>query len=504
MPSEQHEEKHQSDQRGGKPSGKHQQRQSPKLSRGVTTVTTSDPAIKSGPRLGAAPEEVVSYQTSQLSAPPQPYPLEAGGDVVQEQRNQPQGQEGGQQEKKQNDQQENSNQQGEQGKQQSQDEQGKKQGRPQDNQQRGEQRGDGQQDKGQEEHKQPGQQQDRRNNQQDDIQREADQRHKKKKKHRPHRQPASAVNWQSLALSGILALVCGVGGAWGYSAIFGSSKSDKDKSSEKGDKGDKGGKSGGKSGGKQGKSGSGKESGSSEGGASASEIPGFNSAKDADTFKRELEHLAHRVDLLGGRIDRMTQPENQTPPVLHTLQMKMNDLEREVDQVANVPSQMRQLQQKIAGLKEELKTLKERVKGEDLPTGSEFAPEPSGSTDPALLTPKAQKDLSSIIADPADDATLKLAMGLFRERHYSQACEVLLRLRRERPSDARVWYYSALANGLATGDWGNKTKRLVERGIACEQAGQPSREQIDMSLSNLASDLGKEWLAEQRRQISVR
>ena len=399
---------------------------------GRDTVSTSDPAINSPGAMAAPPGEVVSFQTSQVYAPPQPCPFEAGGDVVEERRDRKEA-----------------------------NEQGAKSSNKRSSD-----------DQGEPHHDQPSM--------------------------HGRREPATRLDWKTLAVTALVALICGMGGAWGYSAFVGPSKSDKQASSS-----DKRGTSG-NSGGKQAQSGSDKQSAGREGGASASDIPGFNSAKDADTFKKELEHLAHRIDLLGGRIDQLTQPENEAPPVVHTLQMKMNDLEREVDQVAGVPSHMRQLEQKIANLKEDLKTLKEGVQGEDLPTGSEFAPAENDRPDMASPPLGSRDDLDHAGADPADDATMKLATGLLREGHAEQAYEVLRRLQRERPNDARVWYLSALANGSSTGKWDGKTERLVEQGIACERAGRPSQEKIDAAISGIEVETGTPWLAEQRQKAQTR
>jgi hypothetical protein len=482
MSDERQDEKRQDD----RPS--QQREETTKAEPGTTALSTSDPAIKSSEVLGAAPESAVSYQTSHVSIPPNPYPFEAGGDVVQERasRERRDGDKVGQQDHGEEDK----------GKRRQNDEKRDEgQTKEQNNEQGTKKRQNGQQ--GGREH----------GSQRESEHRRGGERSRKKEKR--HAQAASAVNWKTLVMSAVLALVCGVGGAWGYSAFFGPSKSDKQASnkqdSDKGDKGDSGSKSGGgKSGGSgSGKSGSGGSSG--EGGASASEIPGFSSAKDADTFRKELEHLSHRLDLLAGRIDQMTPPETQTPPGLHTLQEKVNELESEVDRVANLPHRFDRLQQKLSSTNEELKMLKERVSGEEMPIGSEVSPAgPELAPFVANRTDAVGAAHVTGTANPADEATLKLAIGLFREGHYSQAYDVLRRLQRERPQDARIWYYSALANGMATGDWSGKTKRLAEQGLACEKDGRPSRNDIDAALADLPSGRGEAWLAEQRQTVKSR
>lgn len=403
---------------------------------GVTSVNTSDPEVNAPELVRGSPEQVVSFQTSQLPTPPVDNRSASGGDVVREQPARQKGH-GDQATNKQNghsDRQHHRN-------------------------QRDERNGD----------------------------------HQRRRKHKKKlQQAAGQPNWKTMAMTALLALVCGVSGAWAYSAMFGPSDK-QEKSSDKNDRG--GAKSSGKSGGKSDQGGGKSDSGSSEGGASAAEIPGFNSAKDAGTFKKELEHLAHRLDLLGGRIDRMTSSEEQTPPVLHTIQQKVIDLERELDQVANLPAKISQLDRKVSDLKQEFRELKEQVTGNELPTGREPT---------APLDEYKSAALGAAAADPADDATMKLAAGLLREGHSTQAYEVLRRLQRERPNDARVWYLSALAYGLATGEWNAKAKRFAEQGVACERAGHPSSDQIESALSGFSADSGTSWLAKQRKEARTR
>jgi hypothetical protein len=74
---------------------------------------------------------------------------------------------------------------------------------------------------------------------------------------------------------------------------------------------------------------------------------------------------------------------------------------------------------------------------------------------------------------------LDLAIGLFQEGQYTQARQVLVRLQRARPQDARVSYYSALTNGLTTGVWDGETKMLLDKAVKRERAGTPSRAQVD-------------------------
>lgn len=312
-------------------------------------------------------------------------------------------------------------------------------------------------------------------------------RPKKRKKH--HGSPPAALTWKALAATGVLALVCGVVGAWGYSALFGSAKSDEQEKSQKKD-GDK--KSSDKK--QQGKKGSGSEKGeASEGGedsASASQIPGFTSADDAEALKKQLKHLDDRIDRLSQRIDRVTRPEDQTPPVLHTLQVQMNDLAREIDELAGLPSHLHRLDRQIASLEERLRSVRSQLATTDASSGVGLGAAAGAPSGP--------------LAADGNDPTLELAIGLFQEGQYSQARQILRRLEREYPKDARVWYFSALSNALASGDWKGESEVLVEKGVECERSGKPGKAEIDLALSVLTPDTGEEWLARHRRDAHPR
>lgn len=315
---------------------------------------------------------------------------------------------------------------------------------------------------------------------------EGEGRPKKRKKH--HEPPPTAPNWKSLAAIGVLALVCGVVGAWGYSAVFGSAKSDEqEKSRKKDDKKSSDKKQKGKKGSDSEKSGSSEEGDDS---ASASQIPGFTSADDAEALKKQLKHLDDRIDRLGQRIDRATRPEDQTPPVLHTLQVQMNDLAREIDELAGLPAHLHRLDRQIASLDEQLKTLRSQLATTDESSGVGLGAAAGAPSPPSVAG--------------GNDPTLELAIGLFQEGQFSQSRQVLRRLQREYPKDARVWYFSALANALASGDWKGETELLVEKGVECERSGTLSKAEIDLALSVLTPSTGGEWLARHRRDARPR
>ncbi len=86
-------------------------------------------------------------------------------------------------------------------------------------------------------------------------------------------------------------------------------------------------------------------------------------------------------------------------------------------------------------------------------------------------------------------------ISLFEQKHYGTSREVFLCLTEVAPSDARVWYYAALANAFVSNDWsGAESIALFQKGVQCERAGTPDRASIDSSFATLDKKSGKDWI----------
>lgn len=292
---------------------------------------------------------------------------------------------------------------------------------------------------------------------------------------------------KSLMLMAGVALVCGVLGAVGYAYFFGpkddGSGGSQDKNeSAKGKQADSAKKSGG--------GGSSKPSNAQA--STSSSIPGFSSADDADTLRKQIMDLMQRVDRMGERVDRMTRPKDETPPVLRTMQIKMGELAREMGEVASLPAQFRHYGNRLETLQEDLKTLRARIDSlSSAPSG--------GRMTPGMTSPPGSDDVSG--SGEANNPTMALGIGLLERSQYATAREVFLRLQLTRPDDARVWYLSALAEGLTGGDWDGAARKLADRGIECERAGHPPRARIDAALATSTAIKGEEWIASLRRRV---
>ena len=160
---------------------------------------------------------------------------------------------------------------------------------------------------------------------------------------------------KNLLMTASVALVCGVIGAMGYSYFFGP-KSAGPKSKESQGKSDSGPEK--KSGSAESKE-SGK--GSSAHASTTSSLPGLSPAQDVDMLKQLITDLSRRVDHLRERVDGVTLPMDATPPALRKMQVKMSALTHAMAEVAALPAAHRQFDNQLEALKEELKTLRERI-----------------------------------------------------------------------------------------------------------------------------------------------
>lgn len=301
-----------------------------------------------------------------------------------------------------------------------------------------------------------------------------------------------------LLFAGLVALVCGVAGAFGYSYFFGGKgKSDDQKQSASGGKSSGGGSE--KSKGSGSASTKSKGSNDEQAGSASNEadtIPGFTTAEDADSLRKQIGHLTERLDALQHRLDQIGGPRDQTPPDLHTLQIKMGELSRTMDDVASLPSRVHRLGSRLEELQQQIKMVRDRESArEDRDTDKpavvvDKTPSLVKSSDPAPPGAAAPAYSSS----DAPDAALEQAIELFKLGQYKLAANVLSGLRQTRPDDARVWYFSALANGLTTGKWDEQTREYAQRGADRERAGTPARTAIDHSLSGVTRTQGLEWL----------
>jgi tetratricopeptide (TPR) repeat protein len=184
-------------------------------------------------------------------------------------------------------------------------------------------------------------------------------------------------------------------------------------------------------------------------------------------------------------------PAPIAPPDLAPLRTRIDDLVKESQGLSPLPSKFESLRQRIDALDKGLTALHTEVS---------TVPKQLDASLNALKDAMASRSAAAQVS-PADVAR-DLGAALFREGKYPAARELFLTLVQNDPNDARLWYFAALANGLTSRDWTGETERMVRRGLACEQKGNPKSADIDAQFSTLTKETGKDWLAEWRRPPS--
>ena len=125
------------------------------------------------------------------------------------------------------------------------------------------------------------------------------------------------------------------------------------------------------------------------------------------------------------------------------------------------------------------------------PAPAESEPTPTATP---VVTPVA-------LAEPAKPSEFDSAAGLFQSGKYKDAQAIFAKLAAENPTDARVFYYAALANGSANNVWNGETETLVNKGIELEKAGTPKVAEIDAAFADLLPQL-KTWLGAYRKRVA--
>lgn len=333
---------------------------------------------------------------------------------------------------------------------------------------------------------------------------------------RSSRPSVLGMTWKTLLIVAGISLLCGAAGAWATNQFAWPGKLESDqKSAKKGGKSGQQSGDGGKSAEQVGKSNQQGDKSTKSAAASALSIPGFTAADDAETLKKQIEDLANRLNQVDHRLDSLEKPEHETPPAVHTLQTKVGELTAELDQVARLPSRFRSLEKRLSSIEQRIKTLPDEADmTSELKGNRQAAPGLSSAVRPAAgdqppgasqdderdSDSEARAEAGEIEAGDDGDATMDLGIELFRQGRYAQAREVFRRLQAERPHDARVWYYSALANGLITHAWDGRTQRLFEQGVQRERAQTPPGEQIDAAFQDLQPEEAKTRLGKYRRE----
>jgi TolA-binding protein len=219
-------------------------------------------------------------------------------------------------------------------------------------------------------------------------------------------------------------------------------------------------------------------------------VKGDARPEDSKSVSTEVDQLKSEITGLTKKVTAMAPPADPAPQI-KAVDDKVAELFRTM---AEIPGRLEALNQKVdASLK-----------------GDTFAPAPRvdaiekkvGELAQAVDSLKAglpNRPTTAATPSSADSGSENPAMteaaDLFKKGKYVEAKEAFNRLQTTSADDARVWYYSALANSLATGDWRGESVRLATTGVEKEKAGSPERSKIDAAFAGLSVNTGKDWLA---------
>jgi TolA-binding protein len=213
-------------------------------------------------------------------------------------------------------------------------------------------------------------------------------------------------------------------------------------------------------------------------------VPGAADAEALKGVKADVDGLAKQLKELLAKFDSL--PRTEPAPDLKTVQGKLDELTKAVEPLGPLSEKVGKLDERVGGLDEGLKS----VRGAVADLKGEIAKVAETAKTDAAPRPAAE------IATPADAAAYTQGTDLFKAGKYKESADALKKLAATDPKDARVYYFAALANGAATGEWRGETERLVTKGVELEKAGAPKVSEIDNAFNALppAAQKMKAWL----------
>jgi K+-transporting ATPase ATPase C chain len=225
--------------------------------------------------------------------------------------------------------------------------------------------------------------------------------------------------------------------------------------------------------------------------APAPETPAVSG--DLPVLRSQIGVVSDQLKQLHARLNQQVEAVAQDKTTHEKAAADLKDLEAQVARLAEDSRAFPALVERVDGLDARAKSAMQRLQELQSEVGE------------ARDTLKQIQIAGTAPAESAKSAPV-LAPGLdaFRQGHYSEAADVFLGLTKTYPDDARVWYYAALAKGLATKQWRGEAEELVNKGVERERAGTPDTASIEAALAGLSKTTGKDWLSYYRQRASKR
>lgn len=189
----------------------------------------------------------------------------------------------------------------------------------------------------------------------------------------------------------------------------------------------------------------------------------------------DLKGVKDEVAALAKKLDAMPKAEPAPAVDLKPIQEKLDGLARSAEATAALPKQVEDASGKLAESEKAIEALKSEV----------------DSLKSEVASLKAKPAAAEPAKPAADAAAMTAAEALFKSGKYAEARDAFKKLPAD---DARVLYYTALANGFATNTWTGETEQAVLKGVDREKAGSPAKADIDAAFAGLTPAQGKAWL----------
>jgi len=223
------------------------------------------------------------------------------------------------------------------------------------------------------------------------------------------------------------------------------------------------------------------------------------------------QHEQSKVDKpIQARVDEAEKTSKKVADKEAGVETKVQDLSRNLEerpaptnfapQIKTIEDRLADLGKSLADLNDQFTGLNKKVdamsQGNVLESSPKFASVENRLTEVSgtLETLKAKvAAMTTPVALAADE--MSQAVAYFKQGKWTEARNLFTKLQADSPDDARVWYFSALAEGLASRDWKGEPERLVAAGMAREKAGKPDKAKIDAAFADLTPATGQDWLA---------
>jgi TolA-binding protein len=224
-----------------------------------------------------------------------------------------------------------------------------------------------------------------------------------------------------------------------------------------------------------------------------SEVAKPDLSEDIAALRTQITGFADQIDRLGKQVD--SSRDDKTAAALKDLDARVTALAESTARASALTEQVGRIEERVTGAGETFKQIRSEL--DEARTAFKAAQEQAASRPTTVAADRGE-------ATPDSGVDLGPALTAFRRGRYAEAADAFRALTRDHPDDARAWYYAALANGLATGQWTGQTEELVKKGVERERAGTPKAAEVEDALSGLTQGNGRDWLAHFRRLAAQR